>query len=211
MFSPWTKNLILLCFSFWLKYLNQNFRFVICYGTLFAYLSLFSFKWFLYPVPQVFPERQGKWKATTQSREFLKLIKRYYCNAYTDGGKQDAINLYIILPAFYNFLLFLNYCPGQKYFDKQKEKKHKDCREGRKDKVQRINQLQNISWKTGFAALVKLCTLGTENFKMTWNDGDTKDHNTTNELFFCKTSLDLLCYLKNNSSIPFKLYNTKHS
>lgn len=42
---------------------------------------------------QVFPERQGKWKATTQSREFLKSIKRYYSNAYTDGEKQDAINL----------------------------------------------------------------------------------------------------------------------
>ncbi|CAJ1972730.1 unnamed protein product [Sphenostylis stenocarpa] len=42
----------------------------------------------------VFPERQGKWKATTQSREFLKSIKRYYSNAYTDGEKQDAINLY---------------------------------------------------------------------------------------------------------------------
>ncbi|CAL5417230.1 unnamed protein product [Camellia sinensis] len=41
----------------------------------------------------VFPERQGKWKATTQSREFLKSIKRYYSNAYTDGEKQDAINL----------------------------------------------------------------------------------------------------------------------
>lgn len=42
---------------------------------------------------QVFTERQGKWKATTQSREFLKSIKRYYSNAYTDGEKQDAINL----------------------------------------------------------------------------------------------------------------------
>ena len=42
---------------------------------------------------QVFTERQGKWKATTQSREFLKSIKRYYSNAYTDGVKQDAINL----------------------------------------------------------------------------------------------------------------------
>ncbi|KAI8531089.1 hypothetical protein RHMOL_Rhmol11G0110600 [Rhododendron molle] len=41
----------------------------------------------------VFLERQGKWKATTQSREFLKSIKRYYSNAYTDGEKQDAINL----------------------------------------------------------------------------------------------------------------------
>ncbi|KAL5778854.1 hypothetical protein ACOSQ2_009591 [Xanthoceras sorbifolium] len=43
----------------------------------------------------VFPERQGKWKATTQSREFLKSIQRYYSNAYTDGEKQDAINLFL--------------------------------------------------------------------------------------------------------------------
>ena len=43
---------------------------------------------------QVFPERHGKWKATTQSQEFLKSIKRYYSNTYTDGEKQDAINLW---------------------------------------------------------------------------------------------------------------------
>ncbi|GAB2217534.1 hypothetical protein Drorol1_Dr00000731 [Drosera rotundifolia] len=43
----------------------------------------------------VFPDKQGKWKATTQSREFLKSIKRYYSNAYTDGDKQDAINLFL--------------------------------------------------------------------------------------------------------------------
>lgn len=58
---------------------------------------------------QVFPERQGKWKATTQSREFLKSIKRYYSNAYTDGEKQDAINLYssllILFICFYRVRL----------------------------------------------------------------------------------------------------------
>lgn len=43
----------------------------------------------------VFNERQGKWKATTQSREFLKSIKRYYSNTYTDGEKQDAMNLFL--------------------------------------------------------------------------------------------------------------------
>ncbi|KAG9144517.1 hypothetical protein Leryth_010735 [Lithospermum erythrorhizon] len=43
----------------------------------------------------VFRERQGKWKATTQSKEFLKSIKRYYSNTYTDGEKQDAINLFL--------------------------------------------------------------------------------------------------------------------
>lgn len=43
----------------------------------------------------VFTERQGKWKATTQSREFIKSIRRYYSNAYTDGEKQDAINLFL--------------------------------------------------------------------------------------------------------------------
>lgn len=60
-------------------------------------------------IKQVFPERQGKWKATTQSREFLKSIKRYYSNAYTDGEKQDAINLYYSFHLFYlnNFLFLL--------------------------------------------------------------------------------------------------------
>eukprot|EP00850_Spirogloea_muscicola_P018409 SM000168S02608 [mRNA] locus=s168:133636:139322:- [translate_table: standard] len=43
----------------------------------------------------VFPERQGKWRATTQSQEFLKSIHRYYSNAYTDAEKQDAINLFL--------------------------------------------------------------------------------------------------------------------
>ncbi|KAM6563264.1 hypothetical protein CsatB_023262 [Cannabis sativa] len=43
----------------------------------------------------VFTERQGKWKATTQSREFLKSIKRYYSNTCTDGEKQDAMNLFL--------------------------------------------------------------------------------------------------------------------
>ncbi|XP_024519618.1 phosphoinositide phosphatase SAC1 [Selaginella moellendorffii] len=43
----------------------------------------------------VFPERHGRWKATTQSQEFLKSIKRYYSNTYTDGEKQDAMNLFL--------------------------------------------------------------------------------------------------------------------
>ncbi|KAJ0026013.1 hypothetical protein Pint_07029 [Pistacia integerrima] len=51
----------------------------------------------------VFPERQGRWRATTQSREFLKSIKRYYSNAYTDGEKQDAINLYLFLPVIFYY------------------------------------------------------------------------------------------------------------
>ena len=42
----------------------------------------------------VFLERHGKWKATIQFQEFLKSIKRYYSNTYTDGEKQDAINLW---------------------------------------------------------------------------------------------------------------------
>lgn len=53
---------------------------------------------------QVLTERQGKWKATTQSREFLKSIKRYYSNTYTDGEKQDAMNLYsffLVVHVFY--------------------------------------------------------------------------------------------------------------
>ncbi|GFZ12303.1 phosphoinositide phosphatase family protein [Actinidia rufa] len=51
----------------------------------------------------VFTERQGKWKATAQSREFLKSIKRYYSNAYTDGEKQDAINLYLSIPPLFSY------------------------------------------------------------------------------------------------------------
>ncbi|GBG59739.1 hypothetical protein CBR_g54842 [Chara braunii] len=43
----------------------------------------------------VFPERQGKWKAATQSKELLKSIRRYYSNTYTDAEKQDAINLFL--------------------------------------------------------------------------------------------------------------------
>ncbi|KAG0559776.1 hypothetical protein KC19_10G128300 [Ceratodon purpureus] len=43
----------------------------------------------------VFPERQGKWKVTTQSTEILNSIKRYYSNTYTDGDKQDAMNLFL--------------------------------------------------------------------------------------------------------------------
>ncbi|KAG0609702.1 hypothetical protein M758_7G007600 [Ceratodon purpureus] len=43
----------------------------------------------------VFPERQGKWKATTQSQEFWKSVRRYYSNTITDGEKQDAMNLFL--------------------------------------------------------------------------------------------------------------------
>ncbi|KAI9120557.1 hypothetical protein K1719_007590 [Acacia pycnantha] len=42
----------------------------------------------------VFPE-QGKWKAATQTREFLKYLKRYYSNTYRDREKQDAMNLFL--------------------------------------------------------------------------------------------------------------------
>ncbi|KAF3774699.1 Phosphoinositide phosphatase [Nymphaea thermarum] len=63
---------------------------------------------------QVLTERQGKWKATTQSREFLKSIKRYYSNTYTDGEKQDAMNLYSsfwVVHVFY--IVFLGYFQPQ--------------------------------------------------------------------------------------------------
>ncbi|MCO5568717.1 hypothetical protein L7F22_022420 [Adiantum nelumboides] len=43
----------------------------------------------------VFPERHGKWRAATQSQEFIKSIRRYYSNTYTDGEKQDAMNLFL--------------------------------------------------------------------------------------------------------------------
>lgn len=74
----------------------------------FAYLFLYLlFGLPIHPSSQVFPERQGKWKATTQSREFLKSIRRYYSNAYTDGEKQDAINLYLFLPVILFLILHL--------------------------------------------------------------------------------------------------------
>ncbi|XP_054801536.1 phosphatidylinositol-3-phosphatase SAC1-like [Prosopis cineraria] len=41
----------------------------------------------------LFPEQQGKWNART--REFLKSLQRYYSNTYTDGEKQDAMNLFL--------------------------------------------------------------------------------------------------------------------
>ncbi|KAH7278461.1 hypothetical protein KP509_38G042400 [Ceratopteris richardii] len=38
---------------------------------------------------------QGKWKAATQSLDLLRSIKRHYSNSYTDGLKQDAINVFL--------------------------------------------------------------------------------------------------------------------
>lgn len=43
----------------------------------------------------VLSNRQGKWKAATQSLDFLRAIKRHYSNAYTDGLKQDSINIFL--------------------------------------------------------------------------------------------------------------------
>ncbi|WOL02658.1 phosphoinositide phosphatase SAC3-like [Canna indica] len=44
---------------------------------------------------KIFSERRGQWKATTQSQELLRTIQRYYSNAYMDGDKQNAINLFL--------------------------------------------------------------------------------------------------------------------
>lgn len=44
---------------------------------------------------KVFPERQGKWKAATQSTEILNSIRRFYSNTFTDREKQDAMNLFL--------------------------------------------------------------------------------------------------------------------
>ncbi|MCO5603300.1 hypothetical protein L7F22_057449 [Adiantum nelumboides] len=43
----------------------------------------------------VLSNSQGRWKAATQSLDFLRAIKRHYSNAYTDGLKQDAINIFL--------------------------------------------------------------------------------------------------------------------
>ncbi|KAI5083930.1 hypothetical protein GOP47_0000099 [Adiantum capillus-veneris] len=44
---------------------------------------------------KVFSQRQGKWNATIQSLEFFRSIRRHYNNAYLDGEKQDAINIFL--------------------------------------------------------------------------------------------------------------------
>ena len=46
---------------------------------------------------QMFLERDGRWRATQQSREFLTSLHRFYNNAYADAEKQDAINLSVTL------------------------------------------------------------------------------------------------------------------
>lgn len=79
------------------------------YGGSAAHNTVMCWLIFLFPGPyffcqimlndfiyQIFPERQGKSRASTNSSEFMKYIKRYYSNAYTDGDKQDAINLYVL-------------------------------------------------------------------------------------------------------------------
>ncbi|OWM68414.1 hypothetical protein CDL15_Pgr004896 [Punica granatum] len=44
---------------------------------------------------KIFSERRGQWKAATQSQEFFRTLQRYYSNAYIDGEKQDAINVFL--------------------------------------------------------------------------------------------------------------------
>ncbi|KAF6261282.1 hypothetical protein COO60DRAFT_792022 [Scenedesmus sp. NREL 46B-D3] len=42
-----------------------------------------------------FQKKRGEWDATTQSRDLMTSIRRFYSNAYTDAEKQDAINLFL--------------------------------------------------------------------------------------------------------------------
>lgn len=44
---------------------------------------------------KVFSQQQGRWNATIQSLEFFRSIRRHYNNAYLDGEKQDAINIFL--------------------------------------------------------------------------------------------------------------------
>ncbi|XP_050101756.1 phosphoinositide phosphatase SAC2-like isoform X1 [Malus sylvestris] len=44
---------------------------------------------------KIFSETRGQWKAATQSQEFFRTIQRFYSNAYVDGVKQDAINVFL--------------------------------------------------------------------------------------------------------------------
>lgn len=40
-----------------------------------------------------FQRKKGEWEATTQSRDIMTSIRRFYSNTYTDAEKQEAINL----------------------------------------------------------------------------------------------------------------------
>ncbi|KAL1547867.1 phosphoinositide phosphatase SAC4-like [Salvia divinorum] len=44
---------------------------------------------------KIFSQRRGQWKAATQSQEFFRTLQRYYNNAYLDGEKQNAINVFL--------------------------------------------------------------------------------------------------------------------
>eukprot|EP00250_Pteridium_aquilinum_P012832 c20972_g1_i1 orf=656-3202(-) len=44
---------------------------------------------------KVFSQRQGRWNATIQYLEFFRSIRRHYNNAYLDGEKQAAINIFL--------------------------------------------------------------------------------------------------------------------
>ncbi|MCL7021908.1 hypothetical protein MKW94_018581 [Papaver nudicaule] len=44
---------------------------------------------------KIFSERRGQWRAATQSQEFFRTLQRYYSNAYMDGEKQAAINVFL--------------------------------------------------------------------------------------------------------------------
>ncbi|KAI4330463.1 hypothetical protein MLD38_028752 [Melastoma candidum] len=44
---------------------------------------------------KIFSERRGQWRATIQSQDLWKSLQRYYSNAWIDGEKQNAINLFL--------------------------------------------------------------------------------------------------------------------
>lgn len=44
---------------------------------------------------EFFQRKKGEWEATTQSRDLVTSIRRFYSNTYTDAEKQDAINLFL--------------------------------------------------------------------------------------------------------------------
>ncbi|XVF86965.1 hypothetical protein PTKIN_Ptkin18bG0082700 [Pterospermum kingtungense] len=44
---------------------------------------------------KIFCQTRGQWKAATQSQELFRTLQRYYSNAYMDGVKQSAINLFL--------------------------------------------------------------------------------------------------------------------
>ncbi|KAM7254653.1 hypothetical protein ACFE04_004033 [Oxalis oulophora] len=44
---------------------------------------------------KIFCEMRGQWKGATRYKEFIRILQRFYNNAYVDANKQDSINVFL--------------------------------------------------------------------------------------------------------------------